>query len=147
MDENRVIKGRNVLTIKIKSDKSEPLFGLDKIPLEYLYKLALEQIGEQESYIEELEEKVKSLDIERKKIQQEARISINREIDKEAVLEAKKTQHVQSLEKKLAKQDATIKRLYEGRSELMKEIARLRNGSEESTSFIRVNDSCFHEMN
>lgn len=43
------MKGHNILAIKIKEGKSEPLFGLDKIPVESLYKLALEQIGEQES--------------------------------------------------------------------------------------------------
>lgn len=129
MDEQIVKKGHNILTIKIKGDKSEPLFGLDKIPLESLYKLALEQIGEQESYIEELEEKVKAFDIERKKIQQETRISINREIAREAVLEVKKTQHVQSLEKKLSKQGETIKRLYENRNALLAEIARLKETS------------------
>ena len=129
MDEQIVKKGHSILTIKIKSDKSEPLFGLDKIPLESLYKLALEQIGEQESYIEELEEKVKAFHHERKKIQQETRISINREIAREAVLEAKKTQHVQSLEKKLSKQGETIKRLYENRNALLAEIARLKETS------------------
>ena len=49
-----------------------------------------------------------------------------REIDKEAVLEAKKTQHVQSLERRLSKQGETIKRLYEGRNELLKEMAKLK---------------------
>lgn len=127
MDENKIKKGQNILAIKIKGDKSEPIFGLEKIPLESLYKLALEQIGEQESYIEELEEKVKSFDAERKKIRREARISINSEVSKEAVMEVKKTQHVQSLEKKLSKQGETIKRLYESRNELLAEIAKLKS--------------------
>lgn len=127
MDENKIKKGQNILAIKIKGDKSEPIFGLEKIPLESLYKLALEQIGEQESYIEELEEKIKSFDAERKKIRQEARISINSEVSKEAVMEVKKTQHVQSLEKKLSKQGETIKRLYESRNELLAEIAKLKS--------------------
>ena len=126
MDEQKVKKSHNILTIKIRGDKSEPIFGLDKIPLESLYKIALEQIGEQESYIEELEEKVQSFEKEKKLIRQEERISLMREIDKEAVLEAKKTQHVQSLERRLSKQGETIKRLYEGRNELLKEMAKLK---------------------
>ena len=126
MDEQKVKKSHNILTIKIRGDKSEPIFGLDKIPLESLYKMALEQIGEQESYIEELEEKVQSFEKERKRIRQEERISLMREIDKEAILEAKKMQHVQSLERNLSKQEKTIKRLYEGRNELLKEMAKLK---------------------
>ena len=126
MDEQKVKKSHNILTIKIRGDKSEPIFGLDKIPLESLYKMALEQIGEQESYIEELEEKVQSFEKERKLIRQEERISLMREIDKEAILEAKKMQHVQSLERNLSKQEKTIKRLYEGRNELLKEMAKLK---------------------
>lgn len=126
MDEQKIKKGHNILTIKIRGDKSEPIFGLDKIPLESLYKMALEQIGEQETYIEELEEKVQSFEKEKKLIRQEERISLMREINKEAVLEAKKTQHVQSLERRLSKQGETIKRLYEGRNELLKEMAKLK---------------------
>ena len=40
MDEQKIKKGHNILTIKIRGDKSEPIFGLDKIPLESLYKIA-----------------------------------------------------------------------------------------------------------
>lgn len=125
MDEYKIKKGQHILTVKIQNDKGESIFGLDKIPLESLYKMALEQIGEQESYIEELEEKMRAAVDERKTIRQEERIALMREIQKEAVVEAKKTQHVQSLEKRLSKQGETIKRLYESRNELFQEIARL----------------------
>lgn len=125
MDEYKIKKGQHILTVKIQNDKGESIFGLDKIPLESLYKMALEQIGEQESYIEELEEKMRVAVDERKTIRQEERIALMREIQKEAVVEAKKTQHVQSLEKRLSKQGETIKRLYESRNELFQEIARL----------------------
>lgn len=125
MDEYKIKKGQHILTVKIQKDKGESIFGLDKIPLESLYKMALEQIGEQESYIEELEEKMRAAVDERKTIRQEERIALMLEIQKEAVVEAKKTQHVQSLEKRLSKQGETIKRLYESRNELFQEIARL----------------------
>ncbi|MBR0298706.1 MAG: hypothetical protein IJQ93_00125, partial [Bacteroidales bacterium] len=108
MNENNIKKGRSILAIKVKGDKSESIYGLEKIPLESLYKLALEQIGEQESYIEELEEKVKAMDEEQSHIRKEERVSLMSEINKEAVLEVKKTQHVQSLERKLSKQGETI---------------------------------------
>ena len=52
-----ISKGKHTLTVVLKKnlDKSIPLFDLDKIPLEVLHKYALQTIGEQESYIEELE--------------------------------------------------------------------------------------------
>ena len=116
------MKGHNNLAIKIKEGKSEPLFGLDKIPVESLYKLALEQIGEQESYIEELEDRIKDLEKEKKTIRQEERVSLMREIQKEAVVEAKKQQYTESLLKKIAKQERKIKSLYESRNVLLNEL-------------------------
>lgn len=134
MNDSNIKKGRSILAIKVKGDKSESIYGLEKIPLESLYKLALEQIGEQESYIEELEEKVKAMDEERSRICKEERVSLMSEINKEAVLEVKKTQHVQSLEKKLSKQGETIKRLYENRHALLAEIARLKESKSNENS-------------
>lgn len=118
------MKGHNILAIKIKEGKSEPLFGLDKIPVESLYKLALEQIGEQESYIEELEDRIKDLEKEKKTIRQEERVSLMREIQKEAVVEAKKQQYTESLLKKIAKQERKIKSLYESRNVLLNELTK-----------------------
>lgn len=100
-DEEKIRKGHRTLAIKVKNRKTDPLYGLEKIPLECLYKLALEQIGEQESYIEELEEKVKAFDDERIKIARETRAAVTREFAKEAVMEAKKTERFQCLEKRL----------------------------------------------
>ena len=62
MDNEKMKKGRYRLALKAKKrDMSVSIFGLEKIPAEPLLKLALEEIGEQESYIEELEEKVRIL--------------------------------------------------------------------------------------
>lgn len=134
MDENKVKKGHNILTLKMKRDKSEPVFGLEKIPVESLYRMALELIGGQESYIFELEDKIRRYEEERKTIRQEERVSLMSEIRKEAVAEAKKTEYVQSLKKRLREQDERIKRLYESRSELLAEIARLRRNQDEDRS-------------
>ena len=130
MDENKVKKGHNILTLKMKRDKSEPIFGLEKIPVESLYRKALELIGEQESYICELEDEVRRFREERKTVRQEERVSLMCEIQKEAVVEAKKTEYVQALQRRLRKQDERINRLNESRSELLAEIARLRRNQD-----------------
>ena len=56
-------KGRHLLKMRMKSCKhlGNQDSDLMKVPLEALHSLALQQIGEQESYIEELESKLKSL--------------------------------------------------------------------------------------
>ena len=63
MSNEHIEKGRNLLRMKISHGKhlENPNSDLLKIPLEALHSLALQQIGEQESYIEELEEKLKKL--------------------------------------------------------------------------------------
>ena len=63
MSKDSIEKGRVLLHMRMKSCKhlgnQDP--DLMKVPLEALHSLALQQIGEQESYIEELEAKLKSL--------------------------------------------------------------------------------------
>lgn len=63
MSNEKIEKGRHLLHMKISSRKHLGNQELDllKVPLEALHSLALQQIGEQESYIEELEGKLKSL--------------------------------------------------------------------------------------
>ena len=131
-NEDKIRKGHRTLAIKVKNRKTDPLYGLEKIPLESLYKLALEQIGEQESYIEELEEKVKAFDAERIKIARETRAAVTHEFAKEAVIEAKKTERFQCLERRLCKQGEIIKRLYDGRKDMLLEIARLNKRLEQN---------------
>ena len=66
MDNEKISKGRYRLALKAKKrDMSVSVFGLEKIPAEPLLKLALEEIGEQEAYIEELEEKVRQMEQQR----------------------------------------------------------------------------------
>ena len=60
---NKIEKGRHILRMKMTSGKhlENPDWHLMKIPLEALHCAALQQIGEQEAYIEELEAKLKAL--------------------------------------------------------------------------------------
>lgn len=61
MSNDKIAKGRHILLMKIASAKhlENPNSDLLKIPLEALHKIALQQIGEQEAYIEELEGQLK----------------------------------------------------------------------------------------
>lgn len=61
MSNDKIAKGRHILQMKIASAKhlENPNSDLLKIPLEALHKIALQQIGEQEAYIEELEAQLK----------------------------------------------------------------------------------------
>ena len=61
MSNDKIAKGRHILQMKIASVKhlENPNSDLLKIPLEALHKIALQQIGEQEAYIEELEGQLK----------------------------------------------------------------------------------------
>ena len=63
MNKDKIEKGRHILRMKMASGKQHenPDWDLMKIPLEALHCAALQQIGEQEAYIEELEAKLKAL--------------------------------------------------------------------------------------
>ena len=63
MSKDKIEKGRHILRMKMTSGKhlENPDWDLMKIPLEALHSAALQQIGEQEAYIEELETKLKTL--------------------------------------------------------------------------------------
>ena len=63
MNKDKIEKGRHILRMKMASGKhlENPEWDLMKIPLEALHSAALQQIGEQETYIEELEAKLKAL--------------------------------------------------------------------------------------
>ena len=63
MNKDKIEKGRHILRMKIASGKhlENPDWDLMKLPLEALHSAALQQIGEQEAYIEELEAKLKAL--------------------------------------------------------------------------------------
>ena len=105
---------------------SVSIFGLEKIPAEPLLKLALEEIGEQESYIEELEEKVRQLEKERLDSWKEEKKALAHEVKNEAFLLAKRNQYYFRLESKLVKASEHVRRLTDSRNELLKEILTLK---------------------
>ena len=63
MNNDKINKGRAVLKMKVRSIKhlEDSENDLMKIPLEVLHRIALQQIGEQEAYIEELESKIETM--------------------------------------------------------------------------------------
>jgi hypothetical protein len=127
MDDDKMNKGRYRLALKAKKrDMSVSIFGLEKIPAEPLLKLALEEIGEQESYIEELEEKVRQLENERMDFWKETKKALVHEVKTEAFLLAKRNQYYSRLEERLVKASGHVRRLIDSRNELLREILTLK---------------------
>lgn len=102
MNNEKIAKGRHHLNIKVaqKYKAEGERAGLLKVPLEALHSIALQQIGEQESYIEELERQVKIL---------EAKL---RERDK-LIEERRKENKKQAAEFRREKEYAKIQKKYE----------------------------------
>lgn len=90
MAEEKIKRGQALLTMKIKAEKHLHLRDPDlmKIPLEALHKVALQQIGEQEAYIEELEETVKKL--QRKLEQKEEKFALTKEENRRIAVEVRR---------------------------------------------------------
>lgn len=125
--------GRDTLAIKVRNrHRTKPLYGLEKVPVEALLKLALEQVGEQESYIEELEEKIRRQEVEYSIKRKEEILALKNEIYKEAMIESRKSYDVQRLTSIVAKQKKKIKELRDSRKELIQEIVRLKMLREEA---------------
>ena len=122
MDNEKVKKGHYRLALKAKKrDMTVSIFGLEKIPPEPLLKLALEEIGEQESYIEELEEKVRQLEKGRLDAWKEEKKTLVHEVKTEAFLMAKRNQYYSRLEARLVKASEHVRRLTVARNELLKQ--------------------------
>ena len=87
MSSDKIEKGRHLLHMRIASGKhlEDPSSDLMKIPLEALHKVALQHIGEQESYIEELESKLKEY-TEEVTITRKEKIRIAEEVRREEVI-------------------------------------------------------------
>lgn len=95
--EEKIAKGRSILQMKVamkyKQECNDP--DLLKIPLEGLHSVALQQIGEQEAYIEELEEKVKSLEKELSK--KEAKFALTRQENRKIAQEVRREQVIEKI--------------------------------------------------
>ena len=68
---------------------------LMKFPLVGLHSIALQQIGEQEAYIEELEEKIKSLEKELSK--KEAKVALTRQENRKIAQEVRREQVIEKI--------------------------------------------------
>ena len=73
--DNHIKRGRDQLRIRLKSKGigDESVHDLLRIPIEVLYAEALREIGEQEAYIDELQNTIKTLEVENKCL----RINVN----------------------------------------------------------------------
>ena len=95
--EEKITKGRSILKMKVamkyKQECNDP--DLLKIPLEGLHSAALQQIGEQEAYIEELEEKIKSLEKELAK--KEVRVALTRQENKKIAQEVRMEEVIEKI--------------------------------------------------
>ena len=104
MEKDRVQKGHYTLAARIqKTKKAEPNFGLEK-------KYALIQIGEQESYIQEMEERLGVLEQENA-IMKSDETKLSRLEMRQSLMEARKQAYVSQLEHTLEKQTKIIKKL------------------------------------
>ena len=123
-NDNHIKRGRNQLQVRLRTKCAgdESVYDLLKIPIDVLYKEALREIGEQESYIDELKDTIKKLNIENAifkgnlerymRINSEERMSIKRE-------------EMYALQKKKnSKLNAKIKYLKENLSELVLRIVK-----------------------
>ena len=95
--EEKIAKGRSILKMKVamkyKQECNDP--DLVKIPLEGLHSVALQQIGEQEAYIEELEEKIISLEKELSK--KEAKVALTRQENRKIAQEVRREQVIEKI--------------------------------------------------
>lgn len=99
-----------------KYGKDDPDAELLKIPLEGLHAIALQQIGEQESYIEELEDKIRSLEKDlARKLKKE---QLTKEENKRIAQEVRREEVIAVVERRSAKMKAENKKLLQRNREL-----------------------------
>ena len=118
MSNDKIAKGRHILQMKTASAKhlENPNSDLLKIPLEALHKIALQQIGEQESYIEELEDKIRSLEEDlARKLKKE---QLTKEENKRIAQEVRREEVIAVVERRSAKMKAENKKLLQRNREL-----------------------------
>lgn len=106
---DNIKKGQSVLRIRMnRNNKDESSFDLMKIPVEHFYQEALCEIGEQESYIEELKTIIQNLQEENDKLKKQSTKIENRELRLEIKREEIYT-HQQNLIKSLRKKNTELK--------------------------------------
>lgn len=111
-------RGQHCLKVRVmqKYGKDDPDAELLKIPLEGLHAIALQQIGEQESYIEELEDKIRSLEKDlARKLKKE---QLTKEENKRIAQEVRREEVIAVVERRSAKMKAENKKLLQRNREL-----------------------------
>ena len=111
-------RGQHCLKVRVmqKYGKDDPDAELLKIPLEGLHAIALQQIGEQESYIEELEDKIRSLEEDlARKLKKE---QLTKEENKRIAQEVRREEVIAVVERRSAKMKAENKKLLQRNREL-----------------------------
>lgn len=111
--EEKIAKGRSLLKMRVamkyKQECNDP--DLVKIPLEGLHSIALQQIGEQESYIQELEDKIVLLEKELAK--KEAKVALTRQENKKIAQEVRREEVIEKIYKDACAFKTENKRLKE----------------------------------
>ena len=117
--DEKIAKGRSLLKMKVamryKQECSDP--DLLKIPLEGLHSIALQQIGEQESYIQELEEKIAFLEKELANKEEKAVLTKNEK--KKIAREVRRDTEIEKIFKESSEFKGENKRLREEIKELV----------------------------
>jgi hypothetical protein len=111
--EEKITKGRSLLKMRVamkyKQECNDP--DLVKIPLEGLHSIALQQIGEQESYIQELEEKI--IMLEKELVKKEAKVALTRQENRKIAQEVRREEVIEKIYKDACAFKTENKRLKE----------------------------------
>ena len=115
----KIAKGQHHLKMRVRQKYGNELSDSDlmKIPLEGLHSIALQQIGEQESYIEELEEKIAFL--KKELANKEERALLTRNEKKKIAKEVRRDKEIEKIHKESSEFKGENKRLREEIKELV----------------------------
>ena len=115
----KITKGQHHLKMRVRQKYGNELpdSELMKIPLEGLHSIALQQIGEQEAYIEELEEKIAFLEKELANKQEKALLTRNEK--KKIACEVRREREIEKIYKESREFKGENKRLREEIKELI----------------------------
>ena len=115
----KTAKGQHHLKMRVRQKYGNELpdSELMKIPLEGLHSIALQQIGEQEAYIEELEEKIAFLEKELANKQEKALLTRNEK--KKIASEVRREREIEKIYKESREFKGENKRLREEIKELI----------------------------
>ena len=111
--------------------KEIPKYGLEKVPVEALYRMARIEVGQLQSYIQELEDEIQSLKAENANLLNLIGMDEERRLLKLAIIEAKKEAFVQELIKGKVTRDRHMMELEMENYRLLSKITELKNQPEQ----------------